>query len=141
AYSECWVTRARKAAQDADLVVVNHHLYFADLALRTQTDAELLPAYEAIVFDEAHNLEETASSYFGVQVSNFRFADLVSDVEKHLGRDGALTSEVTSAKNAVTDRYRELFGLISRGLEGDGARVEAEQVFDGPLGPEIQEAL
>jgi ATP-dependent DNA helicase DinG len=62
-------------------------------------------------------------------------------VEKHLGRDGALTSEVTSAKNAVTDRYRELFGLISRALEGDGARVEAEQVFDGPLGPEIQEAL
>ena len=77
----------RRAAQDADVVVVNHHLFFADLAVRTAYGA-VLPDYDAVVFDEAHMLEEIATLYFGVQVSSAQIEDLAREAESIAARSG-----------------------------------------------------
>jgi ATP-dependent DNA helicase DinG len=84
-YEPCFVTRARRAAEEADVVVVNHHLFFADLVLKGKArEGGVLPAYEAVVFDEAHAVEDVATSWFGTSVSSFRVEDLVRDALRAL---------------------------------------------------------
>jgi ATP-dependent DNA helicase DinG len=78
-HKECFVLAARREALAADLVVVNHHLFFADVMLRDEGTAELLPACNAVIFDEAHQLPETASLFFGDNVSTAQILDLVRD--------------------------------------------------------------
>ena len=77
---ECFVLAARREALAADLVVVNHHLFFADVMLRDEGTAELLPACNTVIFDEAHQLPETASLFFGDNVSTAQVIDLMRDV-------------------------------------------------------------
>ncbi len=77
----CFITRLRKKAARARLLIVNHHLFFSDLAVRRMGHAEVLPRYEAVVFDEAHHLEDIATRYFGTAFSNFQIQDLVKDIE------------------------------------------------------------
>jgi ATP-dependent DNA helicase DinG len=81
-YEQCFVTRARQAAAAADIVVVNHALFFADLALRQQpnVDSTVLPAYDVVIFDEAHALEDAVTDHFGVTFSENRVAELQKDV-------------------------------------------------------------
>src|SRR2546423_4987619 len=79
-YDPCFITRMRQRAMDADIVIVNHHLFFADLALRDSNYGQVLPDYSAVVFDEAHLIEDIASEYFGAQVSNYQLDDLVRDL-------------------------------------------------------------
>jgi ATP-dependent DNA helicase DinG len=87
-YDRCFVFRMRRQAADADVVVVNHHLFFADLALRSSSagdaGAAVLPRYDAVIFDEAHAVEEVATEHFGAQLSSFRVAELARDVLKAL---------------------------------------------------------
>ena len=78
-HKDCFVLAARREALAADLVVVNHHLFFADVMLRDEGTAELLPACNAVIFDEAHQLPETASLFFGNNVSTAQILDLVRD--------------------------------------------------------------
>lgn len=78
-HKECFVLAARREALAADLVVVNHHLFFADVMLRDEGTAELLPACNTVIFDEAHQLPETASLFFGDNVSSAQVLDLVRD--------------------------------------------------------------
>ena len=87
-YESCFVTKARRNAEVADLVVVNHHLFFADLALRNaQPGAHVLPDYEAVVFDEAHGLEEVMTEHFGVDISTGRIDHLLRDWKNHLAKN------------------------------------------------------
>lgn len=79
-YADCFVMKARKEAQQADVVVVNHHLFFADVALKDTGVAELLPTANTIIFDEAHQLPETASLFFGETVSTSQVMELCRDV-------------------------------------------------------------
>lgn len=79
-HEECFVTLARARAAQADVVLVNHHLFFADLVLRTsRAGVEVLPQYDAVIFDEAHALAEVATDYFGLSVSSYRVDDLARD--------------------------------------------------------------
>ncbi|HTE14174.1 MAG TPA: ATP-dependent DNA helicase, partial [Burkholderiales bacterium] len=78
-FDKCFVMRARKQALDADVVVVNHHLFFADVALRDEGVSELLPACNTVIFDEAHQLPDTASLFFGESVSTSQLLDLARD--------------------------------------------------------------
>jgi ATP-dependent DNA helicase DinG len=82
-HDACFVTRARRAAQDARIVIVNHHLFFADLALRSSA-AALLPAYDAVVFDEAHQLDEIATAFFGVRVGSRQIETIARDCRRAL---------------------------------------------------------
>lgn len=79
-FNACFITRMRDRAQNADIVVVNHHLFFADLALRNGAYGSVLPDYSAVILDEAHLIEDVASEYFGAQVSNYQVDDLLRDV-------------------------------------------------------------
>ena len=78
-YNDCHLVKARKRAIEADLLVVNHHLFFADLALREQGFGELLPTADAVIFDEAHQLPDLASSFFSQTLSSRQLLELISD--------------------------------------------------------------
>ncbi len=79
---ECFVSQVRKRAGNATLLVVNHHLFFSDLALRHNGFGEVLPRYEGVIFDEAHHLENVASSFFGSSFSQYQFSDLLADISR-----------------------------------------------------------
>jgi len=83
-YDHCFITRMRQEAAAADIVIVNHHLFFADLGLRQKGYGEVLPRYEAVIFDEAHQLEEVATQYFGMMVSNYRLEELTRDMQREM---------------------------------------------------------
>ena len=94
-FDACFITRMRNRAQNADIIVVNHHLFFADLALRNSAYGSVLPDYSAVILDEAHLIEDIASEYFGAQVSNYQVEDLLRDV-------GAVTIENAEVDREVT---------------------------------------
>jgi ATP-dependent DNA helicase DinG len=83
-FQRCFITAMHQRAQEADLIIVNHHLFFADLAIRQDDFGSILPEYSAVVFDEAHEIEDVASDYFGRQLSSYRFEELVRDTESML---------------------------------------------------------
>ena len=80
-FEKCFLTQMQNRAKEADLIIVNHHLFFADLALKQDDFGSILPEYSAAVFDEAHEMEDVASDYFGQQISNFRFEELARDAD------------------------------------------------------------
>jgi ATP-dependent DNA helicase DinG len=81
-YEDCFLNRLRQAAAQAQLVIVNHHLFFADLMVKKEGFGEIIPRFQAVVFDEAHTLEDIATTYFGKSLSTSQLLDLVNDVEK-----------------------------------------------------------
>jgi ATP-dependent DNA helicase DinG len=83
-FNECFVTAMHGRAREADIIIVNHHLFFADLALKHDDFGSILPEYSAVVFDEAHEIEDVASDYFGRQISNYRFEELARDADQTL---------------------------------------------------------
>jgi ATP-dependent DNA helicase DinG len=93
-YEPCFITQMRQRALEADVVVVNHHLFFADLALRGYDYGSVLPDYSIVIFDEAHELEEVASEYFGAQVSNYRIGELIRDAQNIMISDTVAASEI-----------------------------------------------
>lgn len=80
-YQDCFVSKARRKAMDADIVVVNHHLFLADLAIKETGFGELIPEAEVFIFDEAHQLPDIASQYFGQSMSSRQIQDLAKDIE------------------------------------------------------------
>ena len=137
-YEECFVFEARERAQDADIIVVNHHLFFADLALRDVGFGEILPPYDAVIFDEAHHLEDVATSYFGLQVSNWRLKELVGDIRRSLDTEEVDAPEVDEALRDVSTVYSDFFSFVSYGLY-DG-RYPLEKVLDGSQSEKIAES-
>ena len=77
----CFITELRKKAAASRLLIVNHHLFFSDLALRRDGHGEVLPRYESVIFDEAHHLENVATNFFGFSFSHFQLLDLVKDIK------------------------------------------------------------
>jgi ATP-dependent DNA helicase DinG len=121
---ECFVMAARRAAQEADVVVVNHHLFFADVMLRDEGMGELLPACNTVVFDEAHQLPETASLFFGDAASTGQMLDLARDTRTEAmvsARDFLPLQEATrSLEKAARD--------LRLAIPGENARLGYEQV-------------
>ncbi|MFY9619648.1 MAG: helicase C-terminal domain-containing protein [Pyrinomonadaceae bacterium] len=119
-YEPCFVTRMRQRALDADIIVVNHHLFFADLALRNGAYGAVLPDYAAVILDEAHQIEDVASEYFGVQVSNYQIDDLLYDVGALRLEDREVERELARI-SARMQRFADAFWVSfreGRGLEG-----------------------
>jgi ATP-dependent DNA helicase DinG len=117
-FERCFVTEMRRKAIESDIIIVNHHLFFADLAVKQSAevpDAGVLPEFGAVIFDEAHELEDVASSYFGISVSNLRMDDLARDSEAAL-RDKQIASvDVLSATQRLRERTRFFFSLLPAG--------------------------
>ena len=80
--ASCFINQLRKKAGSSQLLIVNHHLFFSDLALKQSGFGELMPRYESVIFDEAHHLENTASIFFGRSFSQYQMIDLLSDIER-----------------------------------------------------------
>lgn len=95
-FGDCFLQKARRRAAGADLVVVNHHLFMSDLAVRDAGHGEVIPAFEAVIFDEAHELEDIASRYFGRSASTYRVADLVKDATRVLTLSGAFDTHTVN---------------------------------------------
>jgi ATP-dependent DNA helicase DinG len=83
-FERCFITQMHARALESDLIIVNHHLFFADLALRGREYASILPQYGAVIFDEAHEIESVAGNYFGLALSNYRIDELCRDAEQML---------------------------------------------------------
>ena len=136
-YQQCFVTRMRQRAAEADVVIVNHHLLCADAAVRESSYGEVIPECKHLVLDEAHQLEDVATQYFGLSVSNFRIDELVRDVERAVGRVIAdPEGELQRAASRVADHGRAFFGNLAmarrmRGRYGeDRIRVSADWFGD-----------
>ncbi|MBU6270846.1 MAG: ATP-dependent DNA helicase [Betaproteobacteria bacterium] len=117
---ECFVIKARQAAQRADVVVVNHHLFCADLALRDEGVADLLPTADTLIFDEAHQLPEVATGFFGLSVSSRRLVEFARDVLRAGLAEARDAADWTSVSRGLEQSVREL-----RLQAGDPARLDA----------------
>ncbi len=119
-FDPCFITRMRQRAVDADIIVVNHHLFFADLALRNGAYGSVLPDYAAVILDEAHQIEDVASEYFGAQVSTYQIDDLLGDVGG-LKLDDRETERELAGISARVQRFADAFWISfreGRGQEG-----------------------
>jgi ATP-dependent DNA helicase DinG len=134
-FDSCFVTRMRQRALEADLVVVNHHLLCADLAVKDGSYGQVIPSYDSLVLDEAHLIEDVATQYFGVQVSSHRVEDLVRDVERELKAARLDAREVRAEGEGVRLRGDRLFGLLPRSRAGRlGPGWMSDRVAEEALG-------
>ncbi|MCB9489773.1 MAG: ATP-dependent DNA helicase [Deltaproteobacteria bacterium] len=85
-YEDCFLRRMRRKADSADIIVVNHHLFFADLALKHSSPGAVIPEYHGVIFDEAHDLEDVATAYFAARISNYMMQELHRDLAGHFGK-------------------------------------------------------
>ncbi|HVF49236.1 MAG TPA: ATP-dependent DNA helicase [Pyrinomonadaceae bacterium] len=120
-FDACFITRMRQRAQDADIVIVNHHLFFADLALRGGQYGQVLPDYSAIIFDEAHAVEDVAAEYFGSQVSNYTLEELLRDLNNLPITDVDTNRQLTKSTGRVA-RFAEQFWMGFRDGRGEEGR-------------------
>ena len=114
-HSECFVLKARKEAMEADVVVVNHHLFFADVMLRDEGVAELLPAVNTVIFDEAHQLPETASLFFGESISTSQLLDLARDARLEAAVSAHDFAALPTATDALDKAARDLRLVFKQG--------------------------
>jgi len=115
-WEHCFITEMRRRAAESDIIIVNHHLFFADLSIKLEAegapDAGVLPECAAVIFDEAHELEEVAGNYFGISVSNLRMDELTRDVERLLEREKLYTPQMSGAIQSVRERSQLFFSLL-----------------------------
>ena len=118
-FDRCFITEMRRKAAESDIIVVNHHLFCADLAIKAAMDrgpdSGVLPDAGVVVFDEAHELEDVATDYFGVSVSNVRVEELLRDVEQTLRRANLPLAQALAASARVRERSQFFFSLLPPG--------------------------
>ncbi len=118
-WERCFVTEMRRRGMESDIIIVNHHLFFADLAIKLQAegapDAGILPDAAAVIFDEAHELEDVAGNYFGISVSNLRVEDLARDVEASLQHNKMMSASLSGALGSLRERSQFFFSLLPPG--------------------------
>ena len=139
-FERCFITLMHQRAQESDIVIVNHHLFFADLSIRDENyEGGILPEYHAVVFDEAHEIEDVAGQYFGVSVSNYRFQELRRDI----AAVGRMKKFGTKELDRILERLDEIsiqfFGLFGEterrvAFQGrDAFREENEEIYTNLL--------
>jgi ATP-dependent DNA helicase DinG len=113
-FGDCFVVKARRKAMDADLVVINHHLFFSDQALRDQGFGELLPDVDVLIFDEAHQLPDIASHFYGKAVTLRQFETLARDALEAQGREARDAESLQTICDQATREFAELRVALSR---------------------------
>ena len=123
-FSRCFLTLMHQRAAESDIVIVNHHLFFADLALRDENgEGGILPDYHAVVFDEAHEIEDVAGQYFGVAVSSYRFEELRRDI--------AVVGRMKKFGTPELDRVLERVGQLAEQFFALFPEQERRAAFQG----------
>ncbi|MBI3933506.1 MAG: ATP-dependent DNA helicase [Acidobacteria bacterium] len=111
-FDRCFLTKMHQQALESDLIIVNHHLFFADLAVREREYASILPDYGAVIFDEAHEMEEVASTYFGLALSTYRMEEFCRDAEQMLRLKGRMTKQLRHSIQRMAEQMHLFFGLF-----------------------------
>src|SRR5947209_10752866 len=139
-FDRCFITAMHQRAMESDIVIVNHHLFFADLALRdARNEGGILPPYHAVVFDEAHEIEDVVGQYFGVSVSNYRVQDLRRDIAimsrmKKFGT--AELDRILQRMEEIAGHFFALFGDADRRVAftgRDAFREDNEEIYTNLL--------
>jgi ATP-dependent DNA helicase DinG len=136
-FDPCFITKARQAALESDVVIVNHALFFADLALRDKEWGQVLPDYSAVIFDEAHQIEDIAAQYFGAGVSSYQIDDLLGDISRLILTDIDASREITKASARVSTMADNFWTSFSgadprssvRTFDGEGRFVLRPDMF------------
>ena len=153
-FDRCFITEMHRKAAESDIIIVNHHLFFADLAIKMATegegDAGILPDCAAVIFDEAHELEDVAANYFGVSVSTPRIEELARDVDGTLQKMQLASAPLLQATAGVREHAQRFFSLLPAGdgrfafenrrgfLEENGDEYESVMRALGRLQAELQ---
>jgi len=119
-YEPCFITRMRARADDADIVIVNHHLFFADLNVRGNKFGKVIPDYGAVIFDEAHLIEDIAADYFGFQVSNFQIDELLRDAGTLPIGDAIATSGILKSSARISGLSEQFWLRFSQARAQEG---------------------
>ncbi len=127
-YDDCFVTKMRQRAAAADVVIVNHHLLCADAAVRQNAFGEVIPACSRAILDEAHQLEDIATQYFGFSVSNYRVEELARDAERLAVDDPDVKREIAKAIERLRDHARTFFTEVAFAHRGDGRARNEERI-------------
>ena len=143
-FEPCFVTRMRQRAEEADIVIVNHHLFFADLNIRGNEYGRVLPDYSAVIFDEAHLIEDIAADYFGFQVSTFQIDELVRDAENLPITDAIVVRDLTKLAARIIGLADQFWTRFIQGRGQDGRfpllpnafaqKVSGDEIRATPLG-------
>jgi len=137
-FEPCFVTRMRARAEEADIVIVNHHLFFADLNIRGNEYGRVLPDYSAVIFDEAHLIEDIAADYFGFQVSTFQIDELVRDAENLPITDAIVTRDLTKLAARIIGLADQFWTRFVQGRGQDGRFPLLPDAFAQKVRNEIQ---
>ncbi len=128
-FERCFLTRMHQRAHESDIIIVNHHLFFADLAVKEQEFGGIIPDYAAVVLDEAHEIEDVAGRYFGLSISNYQFEDLKRDILAIAGRKSFGSHELDRILMAVGDAAVRFFALFA-GYEGRSGFREQQEFLE-----------
>ncbi|MEZ5356981.1 MAG: ATP-dependent DNA helicase [Bryobacteraceae bacterium] len=111
-FERCFITEMMRRARESDIIIVNHHLFFADLALKNADSDGVLPDYDAVVFDEAHELEDIAGQYFGVSVSNYQLQELRRDIAAVAQRKNFGSAELDRVLTTMDETAARFFAAF-----------------------------
>jgi ATP-dependent DNA helicase DinG len=138
---ECCVVKARRKAMDADLVVINHHLLFADMAIKEEGFGELLPEVDAFIIDEAHQLNEVATQFFGSSLSSHQLHELARDTQAEHIKEAGDMADLPDAALKLDDTIRKLRLALGRhSRRASWADVAADEMLKTAMG-ELMDAL
>jgi ATP-dependent DNA helicase DinG len=137
-FEKCFITLMHQRAIESDIIIVNHHLFFADLSLRDENyEGGILPEYHAVVFDEAHEIEDVAGQYFGVSVSNYKFLELRRDIAA-VGRMKKFGTpeldRILERLEELSKQFFDLFGEAERRIAFTGREAFREENEDLYMG-------
>jgi ATP-dependent DNA helicase DinG len=148
-FEPCFVTQMRREAERAQIVIVNHHLFFADLALRGPHPGRVLPEYDAVIFDEAHQMEDIAAQFFGVRLTEAQILRLLGEIRRLLGRLTPFSGPLDkTAGLSIVERAAhaalEFFSGLSHDLDGSEPPRRTKTDVHGLVlsrSPELESAL
>jgi ATP-dependent DNA helicase DinG len=125
-FDNCFVTAMMRRAADSDVIIVNHHLFFADLAVKQEDFGGIIPRYDAVIFDEAHEIEDVAGQYFGTSISNLQVQELTRDILDLARRKDFATASFEDIVRSVVASSERFFGLFGE-VEGRASFREHDE--------------
>lgn len=140
-FEDCFLTRARERAKKASLVVVNHYLYFADLAVKEGGFGEILPQSDVVVFDEAHRIPDIVTAFFGWEISTFQIENLIEDCRREAETSPITDPEFIDSLAAIEEASAQLRGAFPKGNQRGGLLAEEMQLKPGRALVAVEGAL
>ena len=140
-FERCFITQMHQRAHESDIIIVNHHLFFADLAVKDEDFGGIIPEYAAVVFDEAHEIEDVAGKYFGASVSNYQFQELVRDIARFRAPRSSVRESWTACWTGWTFWRKQFFRLFGQAKDAWVSRNTRRSSRAARICNDLQRAL